>query len=164
VDRIVDVSALVTRIAETTRVIVGDKPVSVVMSVPSLPVMVTTDPVILCRIILNLAKNAVRFTQQGTITIALQVIGNTLEVVVTDTGGGFRPNRLADYTTAMERFGNAGSGDDAGPGPCLVASSDLARLINGSLTERSKYGRGAMFTLTLPLRCAERRGGLYAVE
>jgi signal transduction histidine kinase len=163
-DSVVDATALIAGIAETTRVLVGDKPVSVETSVPALPVMVTTDPVMLGRIILNLAKNAVRFTQRGTITIALQVIGSTLEVVVTDTGRGFRPNRLADSTTAMDHPGGTGSGADPGTGPGLVASWDLARLIGGSLAMRSVYGRGAMFTLTLPLRGAERRGGLYAVE
>lgn len=164
VDGIVDATALVAGIAETTRVLVGDKPVNVQMFVPTLPVMVTTDPVMLSRIILNLAKNAVRFTQRGTITIALQVIGSTLEVVVTDTGRGFRPNRLADHTAAMGSVGSAEAGTDAKFGPGLVASWDLARLIGGSLSMRSVYGRGAMFTLTLPLRAADRWGGLYTVE
>ena len=67
-------------------------------------------------------------------------------------------------TTAADHAGNAGVEADAKFGPGLVASWDLARLIGGSLSMRSVYGRGAMFTLTLPLRAADRWGGLYTVE
>ncbi|MHB8844204.1 MAG: sensor histidine kinase [Nitrospirota bacterium] len=161
---IIDATALIAGVAETTRVLVGDKPVCVRISVPSLPVMVTTDPAILGRIVLNLAKNAVRFTQRGTITIALQVIGSTLEVVVTDTGRGFRPRRPSDPSIAADRISACEAGAEAWTGTGLAAVWDLARIIGGSLSMRSVFGRGAMFTLTLPLRSADRWGGLYAVE
>ncbi len=164
VDGIVDVTALVAGIAETTHSLAGDKPVTIETTVPSLSVMVTTDPVMLRQIILNLLHNAIQFTERGTITIALKVIGSTLEVVITDTETGGRPQRLADIADAMDRAGNAGSQVDAGLGPVLSVSRNFARLIGGSISVRSVYGRGAMFTLTLPLRSAERRGGLYAVE
>jgi signal transduction histidine kinase len=164
VDGIVDVTALVAGTAETTRILAEDKLVTVETTVPSLPVMIMTDPVMLRQIILNLLNNAIQFTERGKITIALKVIGSTLEVVVTDTGTGFRPNRLVDPADAMDRAGNAGSQVDAVLSPVLSVSKNFARLIGGSISARSVHGRGAMFTLTLPLRSAERRGGLYAVE
>jgi signal transduction histidine kinase len=163
-DGIVDAALLVVGVAETTRILVGSKPVSVEVSVPSLPVVVTTDPGILGRIILNLARNAVQLTERGTITIALHIIGSTLEVVVTGTGSGLRQNSSADPSAAGDRIGAAMPVTDMKVGPGLITSRDLARLIGGSITMRSVYGRGAMFTLTLPLPTEERRGGLYAVE
>ncbi len=164
VDGIVDATALVAGIAETTRILAGDKPMSVELTAPDLPVMITTDPVMFRQIIMDLANNAIRFTERGKITIALKVIGCTLEVVVTDPGSGFRPQCLADFSTSMDRAGNAGSRIDAGIGLGLSVSRDLARLIGGSISVRSVYGRGAMFTFTLPLRAAGRQGSLYAVE
>jgi signal transduction histidine kinase len=164
VDGIVDATALVVGIAEATRVLVGNKPVSVETSVPALPVMVTIDPVIFSRIILNLARNVIQFTQRGTVTIALQVIGSTLEVVVNDTGRSFRPSCPADLSTAIDCAGATMAVTDVGVCPGLIDSRDLALLIGGSISMRSVYGRKAMFTLTLPLSPDDRRGGLYAVE
>ena len=163
-DGIVDATALVTGTAETMRILAGDKPVTIETMVPSLPVMVTTDPVMLRQIILNLLNNVIQFTERGKITIALKVIGSTLEIVVTDTGTDGRPQRLADIDDATDHAVNAGSQVDTGLGPVLNVSRNFARLIGGSISMRSVFGRGAMFTLTLPLRTAEHRGGLYAVE
>ena len=112
----------------------------------------------------GLVDNAIRFTERGKITIALKVIGSALEVVVTGTGNGFSPRRPAGLATAMGHAGDAGSRVHAGPGPGLGVRRDLARLIGGSISMRRVYGRGAMFTFTLRLRAAERRGGLYTVE
>jgi signal transduction histidine kinase len=164
VDSIVDATALVAGIAETTRILVEDKSVSVELMTPDLPVMVATDPIMLRRIITNLVVNALRSTERGKITIILQVIGSTPEIVVTDTGSHYQHQRPTDLDVAMDRAGNTGSLADEANVPGLNTSRDLARLIGGSISVRSVYGRGSMFTLTLPLRAADRRRDLYAVE
>jgi signal transduction histidine kinase len=163
-DSIVDATALVAGIAETTRILAGDKPVLVELMAPDLPVLVTTDPDVLMRIVMDLVRNALRSTECGKITLALKIIGSTPEIVVTDTGHGYRPNRPAGPDAEMDHAGIAGSRVDEATVPGLNASRDLARRIGGSISVRSVYGRGAMFTLTLPLRAADRRRDLYAVE
>jgi signal transduction histidine kinase len=164
VDSIVDATALVAGIAETTRILVGDKPVSVELITPDLPVMVETDSIMLRRIITNLVVNALRSAARGKITIVLQVIGSTPEIVVTDMDSDYRHQRPTDLDAATDRAGNTGSLVDVANVPGLNASRDLARLIGGAISARSVYGRGAMYTLTLPILAADRRRDLYAVE
>jgi signal transduction histidine kinase len=164
VNVIVDATALVAGIAATARILTGNRPVSVELIVPDHPVMVMTDPVILRRIVIDLAVNALRSTERGMITIALKVIGSTPEIVFTDTGAGFRSKRLVDLPAATGPAGNIKPEIDAKLDPCLNVSRDDARLIGGSVSARSVYGRGASITLTLPLCPAERRRDLYTVD
>jgi signal transduction histidine kinase len=163
VNSIVDVTALVAGIAETTRILVEDKPVSVELITPDIPVMVATDSVILRQIITNLVVNALRSTERGKITIILQVIGSAPEIVVIDTGNGCRHQRPHDLDAA-KNYADTGSLVDGANVPGLNTSRDLARLFGGSISVRSLYGRGAMLTLTLPILAEDRRRDLYAVE
>jgi signal transduction histidine kinase len=158
----VDATAFVAGMAETMRILAGEKPVRVELVTPDTPVMVTVDVVVLSRVIMNLVRSALRSTERGKITIALKVIGCTSEIVVTDTGSGHRSNRPAGREAAMYHDGV--SRVDGKNEPDLGVSRYLARLLGGSISVRSAHGGGAMFTLTLPLRAAEQRRALYALD
>jgi signal transduction histidine kinase len=159
----VDVTALVAEIAETTSILAGLRSLSVELTLPSLPIMVTTDPDLFRQVIMSLMSNSIRSTERGTISIALNIIGSTLEVVITDTGSGFRPQRVSELAFELDHACKEGPRIDAGIGIDLRVGSHAARLIGGSISVRGVCGRGSMFTFTLPIRAAL-RGGLYAVE
>lgn len=117
------------------------------------------DPQRIYQILLNLISNAVKFTEQGGVTVSVNEIptqdGLTqLVVAVTDTGIGVAPEHLgtifekfvqADSTTTR-RFGGTGLG--------LPIAQSLARRMNGSIDVASLAGRGSVFTLTLPVHNA----------
>jgi len=121
-----------------------------------------TDPVRLKQILVNLTGNAIKFTDQGSVTIGVQKKstegqGFALEVAVRDTGVGipqaaieklFRP-----FTQVHQRSGGTGLG--------LQISRSLARLLGGEITVASEVGKGSTFTLSLPLVGA--RGALHAL-
>jgi len=121
-----------------------------------------TDPVRLKQILVNLTVNAIRFTDQGSVTIKVrrkgtQGEGFVLEIAVCDTGVGipreatlklFRP-----FTQLHQRSGGTGLG--------LQISRSLARLLGGDIAVASEVGKGSVFTLSLPLLGA--RGGLRAL-
>jgi PAS domain S-box-containing protein len=110
------------------------------------------DPVRLKQILVNLAGNAIKFTDQGSVTVRVRRSGTdgdgfALEVAVEDTGVGipgeaieklFRP-----FTQVHQRSGGTGLG--------LQISRSLARLLGGDITVASEVGRGSVFTLRLPL-------------
>lgn len=114
-----------------------------------------TDPVRLRQILLNLAGNAVKFTQSGGVTIEVDAGPNAsgtprTRFRVTDTGIGidaenlariFEPFTQADGSTAR-RYGGTGLG--------LSIARHLAGLLGGEITARSTPGRGSTFTLLLP--------------
>ncbi len=82
----VNATSLISEIAETTRILVGKKPVAVKVEAPPLAIMIATDPIKLRQIIMNLASNAAKFTEQGEVTLSLSIIGKRLEIAVADTG------------------------------------------------------------------------------
>jgi PAS domain S-box-containing protein len=139
---------------------------------PDVPPLVRGDGGKLRRILHILGDNAVKFTQQGGVTVELHcrdacpaeestVPTVTLACVVTDTGIGIPPEaqtRIFDSFTqadgsATRRFGGTGLG--------LAIARRLARLLCGDITVESRPGQGSVFTLTVPLKrpCPETGDG-----
>jgi len=154
---------LLSEIAETTRILVGHKPVAVEVSAPSLPVMIATDPIKLRQIVTNLASNAAKFTESGKITITLAIAGSRMEITVSDTGIGIKEEDLDKLFTAFSQIEDVKTKLHQGTGLGLAISKNLAELIGGSISVASAFGKGTAFTVSLPIQNIE-RGGLYDTE
>ena len=113
------------------------------------------DPSRLRQIIVNLVGNAIKFTETGEVVLRVECesLDNTravLHFVVTDTGIGISPEKLAavfePFTQAdastTRRFGGTGLG--------LTISARLAALMGGRIWVESELGKGSQFHLTLP--------------
>ncbi len=148
----INATALISEIAETTRILAGKKPVTVKVEAPPLPIMVSTDPVKLREIIMNLASNAAKFTEQGEVTLSLSIIGSRLEIAVADTGIGIKEQDIDKLFIAFGQVEDAKTKQHEGTGLGLTISKNLAELINGSITIRSAYGKGTTFVVSLPLQ------------
>ena len=121
-----------------------------------LPPVMTSDPIRVRQILVNLVGNAVKFTQRGSVRVVARadsVDGGSSRLVVEiiDTGIGltaeqteklFIPFSQADNTTTR-RFGGTGLG--------LTISRRLAQLLGGDVIVQSIYGQGSTFTLTLDM-------------
>jgi len=120
------------------------------------PRQITTDPLRLRQILVNLIGNAQKFTEKGGIELRVycQMPAKTgascmVQFSVTDTGIGmsppqmdrlFRPFTQADASTTR-RFGGTGLG--------LSISKSLAKLLGGDIVARSQPGAGTTFTVTI---------------
>ena len=110
------------------------------------------DPARLRQILLNLLGNAVKFTEHGSIIVAVRPVGgHMMEVSVSDSGVGIPPDKLeaifekfnqADVSITR-RFGGTGLG--------LAICRSLARLMGGEITVESRLGSGSIFRVTVPL-------------
>ena len=115
---------------------------------------VSGDPDRLRQIIWNLLSNAVKFTpKQGRIQVRLERVNSSVEIVVSDTGIGIRPDFLPHI---FERFRQADSGasrEHAGLGLGLGIVRNLVELHGGTVYAASGgEGQGATFRVRLPLR------------
>ncbi len=112
-----------------------------------------TDATKLRQVLLNLAGNAVKFTDQGSITIACKVEGNELEFSVRDTGIGIPRDRWARLFEpfTQEEAGKAAGGTGLG----LSISRRLVELLGGRIWIESEPGKGTAFLFTHPLRAAQ---------
>jgi signal transduction histidine kinase/ActR/RegA family two-component response regulator len=118
----------------------------------SLPKLIQGDPLRLRQILLNLAGNAVKFTEQGSVCIEVARSGAAqLTISVTDSGIGISAEQLERL---FQRFTQADSSTTrryGGTGLGLAISKTLAELMGGSIGARSEHGRGSTFWITLPL-------------
>ena len=123
---------------------------------PNTPDVIRCDGLRLRQILTNLVGNAVKFTDKGGVRVSAAVVQEqgrkTVRFEVRDTGVGvplekrdeiFKEFMQADSSHAR-RFGGTGLG--------LYISSQLAKLLGGSIELESQHGSGATFTLVLPLR------------
>lgn len=120
---------------------------------PSLPLphKVTTDGTRLRQILWNLISNAVKFTQQGQVTVRVRYdAGSTLHFEVEDSGIGI-PQEELDKIFAMyyQVKGSNGGKPATGTGIGLAVSRRLAKNMGGDITVASQPGKGSVFTLTV---------------
>jgi PAS domain S-box-containing protein len=125
---------------------------------PSLPRQLLGDAMRLQQVLINLGGNAIKFTEQGEVVLALRVVRKTdadveLNISVRDTGIGIAPENQArifsGFTQAeastTRRFGGTGLG--------VAISQRLVQLMGGELKLDSALGQGSCFhfSLSLPL-------------
>lgn len=146
----VQVVALLAEIAETTRVLVRNKPIQVHFLVPDEPVIVTTDPMKLRQILTNLTSNAAKFTDEGCIEISLSTEESQVQISVHDTGMGINEENLQYVFSAFGQVEDATTKSHEGTGLGLTISRNLAKLIGGEISVTSEIRKGSVFTLTLP--------------
>jgi anti-sigma regulatory factor (Ser/Thr protein kinase) len=109
------------------------------------------------QIVMNLASNAIKFTDKGWVTItAWRDMGERPERVrisVSDTGVGVAERDLERIFEEFEQVRPSGRGDSLqrGTGLGLAIARKLARLLGGDVAVESRPGQGSRFTLHLPL-------------
>lgn len=123
---------------------------------PQVPKLVLGDPLRLKQILTNLIGNAVKFTREGSITIACRVIESSEAAVslrfdVTDTGIGIPADKIKHV---FEPFGQADSSTTrqyGGTGLGLTICRQLVDLMNGEISAESEPDRGSSFWFTCKL-------------
>ncbi len=137
----------------------------------SLPDTLVGDATRLTQILVNLVGNAVKFTQQGKITIDITNQGmaeNKVQtaIKVSDTGIGIAEEKL---NTIFERFQQAEASvtrEYGGTGLGLSIVKELVQLQHGSLSVESQPGKGTSFTVIIPYQISTEQIGMppQAVE
>ncbi|MBI3489637.1 MAG: hypothetical protein HY014_15875 [Acidobacteria bacterium] len=116
------------------------------------PVPCEMDAGRLRQILINLLGNAVKFTEDGLITLRLRQEGSTVVFEVEDTGIGMSPDQMGRVFRAFEQAEGAHTQQRyGGSGLGLNLSLRLAELMGGRLSGRSARGAGCCFILSLPV-------------
>ena len=120
---------------------------------------IETDPRHLRQVLLNLAANAIKFTERGAVTLVARRadVGNGIELAVEDTGIGIADSDLHRIFEEFEQVRPGGRGDSLqrGSGLGLAIARKLARLLGGDVQVVSHVGFGSRFTVLLPFRAPD---------
>ncbi len=117
-----------------------------------IPPFITGDPARTRQVLLNLASNAVKFTEQGAVRIEVsRPNASRLRICVTDTGIGITPEQIEKL---FDRFMQADSSTTrryGGTGLGLAISKRLVELMGGEIGVTSEVEKGSAFWFELPL-------------
>ncbi len=108
------------------------------------------------QILTNLISNAIKFTEQGQVTICIsgQLLNApqySIQIAISDTGIGIASSKQEDIFSPFKQADSSTSRHYGGTGLGLTISRKLANAMQGEITVQSQLGQGSTFTLTLPL-------------
>ncbi|MBS0304768.1 MAG: response regulator [Proteobacteria bacterium] len=127
---------------------------------PGVPERIVADATRVKQILFNLLSNAIKFCEQGAVALDVHRLADVhgralLEFVVSDTGIGMSDDTIARLFRRFEQGDSSTSRRHGGTGLGLEISRNLARLMDGDITVRSRPGEGSVFTFQMPLLAAE---------
>lgn len=118
------------------------------------PLVIKTDKLRLDQILRNLISNAIKFTSEGSVILQVQKHPENEKLVsfiVKDTGIGIPPEKQPLIFEAFQQADGSTKRKYGGTGLGLSISRELAKLLGGKITLKSKVDEGSEFTLTLPV-------------
>ena len=136
------------------------------------PQQVMGDPGRLRQVLMNLVGNAVKFTSEGEVVIAVHPVpageqhpgACGLSFSVTDTGIGIAPEQARKLFQSFTQADNSTTRKYGGTGLGLAISKRLIEMLGGEIGLHSEPGRGSCFHFTLPTRIVEERSTVARPE
>ncbi len=118
------------------------------------PAWVRSDRRLLRRVLQNFLANALRYTRQGRIVLAVRHRGPEVELQVWDTGPGIPEHHMQQIFDEFHRYQQPFDWGEQGLGLGLSICQRISRLLDHRLNARSRVGSGSMFSILLPLVAA----------
>jgi len=144
---------LLAQTVDTLRPLAAQKGLALSVELPPEPVVIDSDKRALTQVIINLVNNAIKFTDTGSVKVAL---GQRLEegqlvteFSVTDTGAGIRAEDQSKLFQAFSQLDSTSTRHAEGAGLGLYLCQNLANLLGGKLFFHSEFGAGSTFILAL---------------
>ena len=159
----VNLASFLTDIHSLMQLNAKDKGLSLnVVAKTKMPEFIQTDPTRLRQILLNLITNAVKFTDNGTITLTIEIespeAGNLaleeqsvqpdtiLRFTVDDTGIGMAPDKLENIFHPFEQIEDVMRANHGGAGLGLAICKELVCKLDGDISVTSRMGEGSSFS------------------
>ena len=140
---------------------IADKELELIVNVaPDLPAKLMGDSNRLKQVIINIANNAVKFTQKGQVMIEIDyerigIDSVKLMVSVKDTGIGIKKEHLPKLFEAFTQVDSKRNRNIEGTGLGLTISKRILTLMGGDISVESEYGKGSEFSFWVPQKIYE---------
>ncbi len=121
---------------------------------PDLPVGLGDDQR-LTQVLVNLVGNAIKFTDEGEVSVKVKTVGEEFNVAVTDTGISISEEDRAEIVNEFYQADASATREYGGTGLGLAIAKRMVELHGGNLWVNSVLGEGSTFTFQLPIRTAQ---------
>lgn len=145
-----DLITIVEEVRDSFSVAAAEKGFKVSLKIPK-TLVIKSDERRTKQVIVNLVGNAVKFTDEGEIEINVTKKDRVAELSVKDAGVGIREEDMGKLFKAFSQITTKGRLEE-GTGLGLYLSKKIADLLGGDITGESEFGKGSVFTFTLPLK------------
>ena len=149
----VEIERVVEGVVELLSPRAQDKGIEIAAYVhPAVPQLIEGDGPRLRQILMNLAGNAVKFTEAGGVGLRIEApLADSLVITVADTGPGIAPDRLDAIFKEFEQAESTTSQRHGGTGLGLAITRRIVEHMGGSISVISQPGAGSAFRVALPL-------------
>ena len=150
----VDINLLLSDLRQLFQMKVNDAGGNIqIIAEPSLPsCSIETDRNRVAQVLSNFTTNAIKFTQEGTISIGYEARDTELYFYVTDTGAGIPADKLPEVFGRFVKLNK----DKKGTGLGLAISKTIVNKLEGQIGADSVEGKGSTFWFTIPYRTCGR--------
>ncbi len=128
-----------------------EKGIDLILEKPEADLAICGDAEELDRLLDNLVSNAVKYTPQGRVRLALERAGESARITVQDTGLGIPDEAFPHLFQEFYRAPNAREVEESGTGLGLAIVKDLVTRYGGEISVDSALNQGTTFTIRLPL-------------
>jgi len=146
----VKIQNIIQNVISTLNKSAEDKGLKIVTDIALKPMDVFGDSRRIEQILINLVNNAIKFTEQGTITVKCFMKGNMIEISVLDTGIGIEKEQMDKLFQPFHQIDTGTARKHEGTGLGLSITKKLVELHEGTISVSSNPGKGSEFTVTLP--------------
>ena len=149
---------------------IGDKKLELyVPCETNLPRLLEGDAMRIRQILINLANNAIKFTNEGVVLIRIssEVISDdmiNLIIHVIDTGQGIKPEDLPKLFDSFQQVDTKRNRSVEGTGLGLAISQKLCEAMGGKIGVTSKYGEGSDFYFSIPQKVMDNKSDLVVIN
>src|SRR5690606_6549766 len=142
-----DVAQEVHALADSLRPLATQKGLGLVVHAPVSGVHAYADRVALDRVLTNLLRNAIKFTEEGRVVVSVRARGAEVWVRVSDTGRGIGEAFLPKLFDAFHQESTGVTRSHEGTGLGLTITKRLVELMGGTITLESTPGEGSVFSV-----------------
>ena len=141
---------LLSAAAAVVQPLADEKKLAVVCESAARPIRMVTDIDKARQILVNLAGNAIKFSDKGEVRLSVMDDGKEVRFAVSDMGMGIAPSDVQRLFRPFTQLDSGLTRRHGGTGLGLYISDRLARLLRGRIEVNSTPGKGSIFTLVLP--------------
>lgn len=156
-----DFISLLNNISKTLQIKAKEKDIELLETIdPAIPQYIYSDSLRIKQVIINLINNAVKFTEEGSVTVVAEYANKTatgfdLKISVVDTGIGISPEKLEKVFESFAQADSSTTRKYGGTGLGLSISKQLIEILGGTIQIKSEVGKGSTFWFSIPVREAQ---------